>query len=107
MEMTFVGIDQSIEWSAVTMRMLELHFPDATSRSTKRPTCRSVLSRAAERAAWRVVPVRSLWPTRSTSPRFAKTRSGSGPSTIAMSASTVAASGACSVIGTRGAGSHR
>ena len=101
------GSDQSIEWSASTITIEEAQVPLLFSLSTNRPTCTLVEASAALRAALRVVPVRSAWPTRSTSPRLTNIIAGSNSSTIVSAASMVAASGACSVIGSSGNGSQR
>ena len=75
--------------------------------STKRFTCWSVCASAARRAALTVVPVRSLWPIRSMSPRLTKTRCGSNSSTMLIAASTVKTSGAWPETGMTGCGSQR
>ena len=83
---TLVGIDQSIEWSASTMTIECSHAPLDFSPSMNCPTSRSVSSSAACRSSRRLVPVKSVWPTRSMSPRLTKTRCGSNSSTIEVSA---------------------
>ena len=55
--------------------------------STNRFTCRSVSASAARRAAFTVVPVTSLWPSRSMSPRLTNTKCGSSSSTMPIAAS--------------------
>ena len=103
----WVGTDQSIEWSARTITIEESHVPVLLSFATNRPTWVSVETRAARRAALSVVPVRSEWPIRSTSPRLQNTKSGSNWSTIAINASIVKTSGAWPVTGSTGFGSQR
>jgi hypothetical protein len=97
------GNDQSIEWSDVTIITVESQRSDRTSSSTSRRTCRSAVWSVSVRpsGAWPPVrlPVASMWPTRSTSPKDTQRKSGSRSRLMRSAVSALTMSGVVSAIG--------